>query len=148
MSRTSVESSVRGFLICPCTSDRKNTRSPATCFLYFSAPPRPFAQPVGEVTYAHGLTSVQRPGEDARFVQKGDKLNQGDVISTSNRGFAVVSLKDGTKITLRPNTSFSVDKFSHGAGEARNPMMKSFANNRRSPQPFCGLEGLRRQTCR
>ena len=76
-----------------------------------------FAQSVGEVTYAHGLTSVQRPGEDARFVQKGDKLNQGDVISTSNRGFAVVSLKDGTKITLRPNTSFSVDKFSHGGGE-------------------------------
>jgi hypothetical protein len=75
------------------------------------------AQPVGEVTYAQGLTSLQRPGEEARFVQKGDALNQGDVISTSGRGFAVITLKDGTKFTLRPNTSFSVDKFNHGAGD-------------------------------
>jgi hypothetical protein len=76
-----------------------------------------FAQQVGEVVYAQGLTSVQRPGEDPRFVQKGDVLNQGDVISTSNRGYAVVSFRDGTKITLRPGTTFAIEKFSHGAGE-------------------------------
>ena len=79
--------------------------------------PAAFAQQAGEITYAHGLTSVQRPGEDARFVQKGDPLNEGDVISTSARGFAVVTFRDGTKITLRPNTTFAIDKFSHGASE-------------------------------
>jgi hypothetical protein len=75
------------------------------------------AQQIGEIVYAHGLTSVQRAGEGARFVQKGDALNQGDVISTSSRGFAVVALMDGTKFTLRPNTTFAIDKFNHGAGE-------------------------------
>ena len=56
-------------------------------------------------------------GEDARFVQKGDPLHQGDVISTSARGFAVIALRDGTKITLRPSTTFAIEKFSHGASE-------------------------------
>jgi len=88
------------------------------CVLYIIMGATPsWAQQVGEVVYAQGLTSVQRPGEDPRFVQKGDALNQGDVISTSNRGYAVVSFKDGTKITLRPGTAFAIDKFSHGGGE-------------------------------
>jgi hypothetical protein len=75
------------------------------------------AQPAGEVVYAHGLTSVQRLGEEPRFVAKGDVLSEGDIISTSNRGFAVIGLKDGTKMTLRPDTTFAIEKFSHGAGE-------------------------------
>ena len=79
--------------------------------------PASVAQQVGEITYAHGLTSVQQPGEEPRFVQKGDPLIQGDVISTSARGFAVVTFRDGTKITLRPGTTFAIDRFSHGAGD-------------------------------
>ena len=75
------------------------------------------AQQVGEVLYAYGITSVQRPGEDPRFVQKSDALREGDVISTSSRGFAVIAFTDGANLTLRPNTTFAIDKFSHGAGE-------------------------------
>jgi hypothetical protein len=79
--------------------------------------PAALAQPAGEITYAHGLTSVQRPGEEPRFVQKGDPLSEGDVITTSARGFAVVTFRDGTKITLRPSTTFAIDRFSHGSGD-------------------------------
>ncbi len=75
------------------------------------------AQPVGEMVYAHGITSVQQPGERARFVAKGDPLNEGDIIATGDRGFAVLGFKDGSKMTLRPNTTFAIDKFAHGAGE-------------------------------
>lgn len=75
------------------------------------------AEPAGEVLYAHGITSVQRTGEGPRFVAKGDALQEGDVISTSATGFALIGLKDGTKMTLRPNTTFAIDKFRHGAGE-------------------------------
>ena len=75
------------------------------------------AQPVGEVVYAHGITSVQRPGEVPRFVAKGDTVSEGDVMSTGDRGFAVLGFKDGSKMTLRPNTTFAIDKFAHGAGE-------------------------------
>ena len=72
------------------------------------------AAPAGEIIYAHGLTSVQRDGEAARFVTKGDPINEGDVISTGPKGFAVLGLKDGSKMTLRPDTSFAVEQFSHG----------------------------------
>lgn len=75
------------------------------------------AQPAGEVVYAHGITSVQRPGEAPRFVAKGDTVSEGDVISTGDRGFAVLGFKDGSKMTLRPSTTFAIDKFAHGAGE-------------------------------
>lgn len=75
------------------------------------------ADAAGEVVYAHGLTSIQRAGEPARFVTKGDAINEGDVISTGSKGFAVIGLRDGTKMTLRPETSFAVEKFSHGGKE-------------------------------
>lgn len=75
------------------------------------------ATPAGEVIYAHGITSAQGAGEAARFVTKGDAINEGDVISTGPKGFAVIGLKDGTKVTLRPETSFAVEKFSHGGTE-------------------------------
>lgn len=75
------------------------------------------AVPAGEVIYAHGLTSVQREGEAARFVAKGDPISEGDTINTGPKGFAVIGLKDGTKMTLRPETSFAVEKFSHDGKE-------------------------------
>jgi len=75
------------------------------------------ATPAGEVIYAHGITSVQRAGEPPRFVTKGDSINEGDIISTGPKGFAVIGLKDGSKMTLRPDTSFAVEKFSHGGKE-------------------------------
>ncbi|MBI4195446.1 MAG: FecR domain-containing protein [Betaproteobacteria bacterium] len=75
------------------------------------------AQPAGEVIHAQGITSAQQPGESPRFVAKGDPLHEGDIVSTGERGFAVIGLRDGSKMTLRPNTTFVIDKFSHGAGE-------------------------------
>lgn len=75
------------------------------------------AAPAGEIIYAHGLTSVQRDGEAARFVTKGDPISEGDLISTGPKGFAVIGLKDGSKMTLRPDSTFAVEKFSHGGNE-------------------------------
>jgi hypothetical protein len=72
---------------------------------------------VGEVTFAQGAVSAQRPGEPPRFLIQGDPIGQGDVISTSARGFAQIGLKDGTKMTLRPNTQFAVTRFSQRPGE-------------------------------
>jgi hypothetical protein len=93
---------------------------PALATLWVSAllvPAALAAAPAGEVIYAHGLTSIQREGEPARFVTKGDAISEGDVISTGPKGFAVIGLKDGSKMTLRPDTSFAVEKFSHGGKE-------------------------------
>jgi hypothetical protein len=72
------------------------------------------AQPVGDVVYVQGIASAQKPGEAARFLQKGDSLNQGDVVNTAARGYAVIQLKDTTKITLRPDTTFAITDYRQG----------------------------------
>lgn len=72
---------------------------------------------IGEVTFVQGLASAQRAGEGVRFLAKGEPLNVGDVINTGAQGFTLITLKDGTKITLRPNTSFALEKFQHGGSE-------------------------------
>ena len=66
------------------------------------------------MVHVQGIASAQKPGEPARFIQKGDPLNQGDVISTAARGYAVIELKDGSKMTLRPDTSFAVSEYREG----------------------------------
>ena len=75
------------------------------------------AQPVGDVVYVHGIASAQRAGESPRFIQKGDTINEGEVINTGGRGFAVLQLKDGSKMTLRSDTTFAVDKLTQGTRE-------------------------------
>ncbi|MBL8441860.1 MAG: FecR domain-containing protein [Betaproteobacteria bacterium] len=72
---------------------------------------------VGETIYSVGIATAQKPGEAPRFLVKGEGFGQGDVITTGSRGFAVIGFQDGTKMTLRPNTSFAVDKFSQKPGE-------------------------------
>ena len=74
------------------------------------------AQEVGEVTFVQGVTSAQRPGQEARFLAKGDSVNAGEVVNTSGRGFAVLGLKDGTRMTLRSNTTFVIDQLNQTAG--------------------------------
>ena len=64
-----------------------------------------------------GVTSAQRPGQEARFLAKGDPVAEGEVISTSGRGYAVIGLRDGTRMTLRPGTSFAVEQLSQKPGE-------------------------------
>jgi len=66
------------------------------------------AQEVGQITYVQGIASAQRPGGEARFLGQGDSVMQGEVINTSERGYAVLALKDGSKITVRSNTAFAV----------------------------------------
>jgi len=72
------------------------------------------AQPIGDVVHVQGIASAQRPGEPARFLQKGDALNQGDVINTAARGYAVIQLKDDSKFTLRPDTTFAIPEYRQG----------------------------------
>jgi len=75
------------------------------------------AQPIGDVVHVQGIASAQRPGEPARFLQKGDALNQGDVINTATRGYAVIQLRDDSKITLRPDTTFAIPEYRQGTAD-------------------------------
>lgn len=71
---------------------------------------------VGEVVFAQGAITAQRGTEPPRFLVQGDALVRGEVISTGARGFAQLALKDGTRLSLRPNTRFNVTGYSQQAG--------------------------------
>jgi hypothetical protein len=75
------------------------------------------AEPIGEVAFVQGVATAQRPGEAPRFLAKGEALHESDTLNTGAKGFALITLKDGTKLTLRPNTTFTLETFRHGAGE-------------------------------
>ena len=75
------------------------------------------AERVGEVIFVQSVATAQQPGAAPRFLEKGTALQEGDVISTAAKGFAVIGFRDGTKMTLRPNTTFAIDKLRHDAGE-------------------------------
>jgi hypothetical protein len=73
-------------------------------------------QRAGQVQHLQGMATAQQAGAPPRFIASGDAINEGDVITTTEKGFAVVAFTDGTKITLRPSTSFAIEKYAHDAG--------------------------------
>jgi hypothetical protein len=74
-------------------------------------------QKVGEVQHLQGMATAQQAGGSLRFMVKGDPVLAGDTLTTTDKGFAVVGLSDGSKITLRPATTFAIEKYSQVVGE-------------------------------
>ena len=66
------------------------------------------ATQVGEVSFARGVITGQIAGEQPRILGKGLPLHNGETLNTSSRGFAVIKLDDGSRMTLRPNTTFKI----------------------------------------
>ena len=79
-----------------------------------------FAAPAGQVEFAQGLASAQQRGQTPRFLNKGDVLQEGDVLNTGAKGFAIIQFPDGGKMTLRPNTTFAIDQFNATAGQVNH----------------------------
>ena len=73
-------------------------------------------QRAGEIQHLQGMATAQQAGGALRFLAKGDAIAEGDVVTTTEKGFAILAFSDGAKITLRPSTTFAVDKYAHDAG--------------------------------
>jgi hypothetical protein len=73
-------------------------------------------QRAGEIQHLQGMATAQQAGGSLRFLAKGDAFAEGDVITTTEKGFAILAFSDGSKITLRPSTSFAVERYAHDAG--------------------------------
>ena len=72
---------------------------------------------VGEVIYSRGVVTGQISGEFIRIIGKGSPLHNEEVLNTGKRGIAVIELDDGTKMTLRPNTTFKIENVNTRKGE-------------------------------
>jgi len=98
----------------PLSGDAARSMSTLVAALLLGAAMPLAAQPVGSVIHVQGIASAQKSGEPTRFIQKGDALAEGDVLNTAARGYAVIELKDGTKMTLRPDTTFAIAEYKEG----------------------------------
>lgn len=74
---------------------------------------------VGQVDFVQGMTTAQQGTNALRFVAGGDPLFEGDVVTTTERGYAILSLADGTRVTLRPATTFAIDQFVQGGSDEK-----------------------------
>jgi len=87
------------------------------CFIFFSLQLHAQAAVVGQVSFSRGTCAAQLQGGSARMLAKGADIFVGDNIQTAERSFVIVEFEDGAKVTVRPNSSFSVKKYNSTAGK-------------------------------
>ncbi len=67
------------------------------------------ATEVGEVAYTRGVLTGQVGNDALQILGKGGSLYKGETLNTGTSSFAVIKLEDGTRMTLRPNTTFKIE---------------------------------------
>jgi hypothetical protein len=91
-----------------------------------------FAEQVGQIQYIRGAAIMQDlDGANARLVAKNEAVQRGDVIKTGPSGFTIVQLIDGTGVTIRPNSSFSVEKFNPKTDLTDSAILRLFSGGLR-----------------
>jgi hypothetical protein len=81
------------------------------------------AQGAGEVEFARGVGFAQSPGEVPRTLGKGLPLREGDRLTTSDGGSAVLKLKDGTRMTVRPGSEIVLQRYQFKESAPDNSML-------------------------
>ena len=71
---------------------------------------------VGQVTFSRGVLTGQIDGEAPRLIGKGSLLHNGETLNTGSRAFALLQFDDGTRMTLRPSTTFKIENINVSDG--------------------------------
>jgi len=66
---------------------------------------------VGHISFAKGSNVAQLSGSTPRTLDKNTEIFQGDTIKTVESGFVIIEFTDGAKVTVRPNSDFSIDHY-------------------------------------
>lgn len=69
------------------------------------------AQSAGEVEFSRGVGFAQTPGETPRTLGRGLPLREGDRLTTSEGGSAIIRMGDGTRMTVRPNSELILQQY-------------------------------------
>lgn len=91
---------------------------------------------IGYVDYARGVVTAQRHNMGARILGKSAKIFEQDTITTANRSFAIIKMKDGTRITIRPNSSLGVEKYIARNGSNDSAILNLFKGGIRAITGF------------
>jgi hypothetical protein len=90
------------------------------------------ANEVGQVQYTYGAVIMQNmDGSGARLIAKETLLQRGDVVKTGPRSFTMVKLNDGTRMTIRPNSSFLVERFNPEKDSSARAVLRLFRGGMR-----------------
>jgi hypothetical protein len=81
------------------------------------------AQVAGEVEFARGVGFAQTGTQTPRILGKGLPLSQGDRLTTSENGSAIIKMADGTRMTLRPNSELVVQQYQFKENAPDNSML-------------------------
>jgi hypothetical protein len=81
------------------------------------------AQPAGEVEFSRGVGFAQTPGQAPRTLGRGLALKEGDRLTTSDGGSAIIKLEDGTRMTVRPNTEMVLTQYHFKENAPDNSML-------------------------
>ncbi len=68
-------------------------------------------QVVGHISFVKGSNAAQLPGAAPRILGTGTEIYQGDNIQTTERSFVIIEFIDGAKVTVRPDSNFSIDHY-------------------------------------
>jgi hypothetical protein len=71
----------------------------------------------GTVILAKGVVTATGANNINRLLAKGAPIEEGDVINTAKKSFAVIRMLDNTKLTLKPGTTIAIGKFSIEKGK-------------------------------
>lgn len=86
-----------------------------------------FAEQVGQLQYTRGVITMQNlDGSNARLVAKNAIVQRGEVIGTGPKSFTIVKLKDGSLMTIRPNSAFSVEQFNPKQDKSASATLRLF----------------------
>jgi hypothetical protein len=81
------------------------------------------AQGIGTVEFARGVGFAQTAGENPRTLGKGLVLKEGDRLTTSAGGSAIVVLQDGTRMTVRPDSDLLIQQYRYQENAPSNSMV-------------------------
>ena len=81
------------------------------------------AQVAGEVEFSRGVGFAQTPGQTPRTLGKGLPLREGDRLTTSDGGSAIVKMADGTRMTVRPNSELVLTQYQFRENAPDNGML-------------------------
>ena len=81
----------------------------AVCLM--AASPAAYAAIAGHVQFVSGDVQIANPAGQARSAQKGDAINEGDMLTSAPKSSAQIKMQDGGFIAIRPDSQMKFDQF-------------------------------------
>jgi hypothetical protein len=102
-------------------------------------------QEAGRATSVSGVVAVQRASGSMGIMARGSAVRPGDTVTTQPDSRAVIELRDGAKLTVRPASEFRIEgyKFAQAAPQEDSTILRLLKGGLRS---LTGLLGQRRPT--